>query len=130
MNSLIKPENLEDLTEYEVSSISLVPEYWTPEEVGEFRNLYYYGVELQPVADFNDPDKTVELECVVFADVSTGAPRAVVNGSKRLVACFRNLALATETPVKVIYIGRKKNRQNNNESDHWDIHLIARKAKA
>lgn len=123
MTEIIKLETLSDLSEYEPDSVDLVPEYWSPSEQHETRKLYYYKCGVQPVSDFNDETKTVELRCAIFVDPS--GPTTVVNGSKRLVAAVENLTEGT--PVQITYLGREKNKTNSNQSDRWKVTTLAKK---
>jgi hypothetical protein len=129
--SLILLKDIPDLEkDFEVESINLASEYWTPEKEGEKRRMIFMGLEVQSTPDHNDPDKSVDLLCAVF--VMRGEDnefRTVVNGSKRLVGMFENGKVDKGKPVQITYLGKKKNRNNANMSDSWDVRTLKPKGK-
>lgn len=129
--SLILREDLPDLnTDFEVESVDLSAEYWSPTETGEKRRMFFMGIENRTAPDHNDPEKEVELPCAVFVlRGDDGEFRAVINGSKRLVAAFENSALDRGKPVQVTYLGKKKNRSNAHMSDDWSVVTLKMKGK-
>lgn len=128
---LIKLTEIPDLqSDYEPDSVDLSTEYWTPEEEGEQRRMIFWGIGPRSVADHNDSESEVMLECALFVSPATdGGHCTVANGSKRLVAIFKSCEIARGTPVQVTYAGKKKNRTNSNMSDQWSVQTLARKKK-
>lgn len=122
MNDVILLDKLQagSLDEYEVASVDLSHEYWTPVEVGEQRRMRFVTIQNRMCPSHDDPDKEVELECAIFLD----GERAVCNASSRLVATFKNTTLESGTPVQITYQGKKKNRTNGNQSDHWSVQTL------
>lgn len=128
--SLIRLDEIPDLDDFVPASADLSSEYWTPEN-GEVRRMVFWAIEKRQAPDHDDPSKSVELESVVFIEPNETSYSTVVNGSKRLVAAFANNDVQQGTPVQVTYMGKKKNRTNQNMSDHWSvIELKPRGAKS
>lgn len=124
-NNLIMLKDVPDLETMVPTSIDLSYEYWTPEKEGEIRRLIFMSIEQRSVPDQNDDTKSVMLDCAVFVEPSKdGAHKAVVNGSKRLVAVFVNNSIDAGTPVEITYRGKKKNLSNSNMSDAWSVQVL------
>src|SRR6056297_3143713 len=99
MSEMILRKDVPSLDAYEVESVDLNDEYWTPIEEGEVRRMFFMGVRLRSVPAHNDGDTEVELPCAVFIQPSKdGEPRTVTNASKRLVAAFENNGIESGTP--------------------------------
>ncbi len=128
MNKMILSDNYEDIDKYEVASVDLSAEYWTPEKEGDIRRMIYVATEDRMVPDHKDSTKQIELATVVFLYPKDGKTSTVVNASKRLVAVFENNEIAEGTPVQVTYLGKKKNRTNGNMSDNWSVVVLKKKA--
>lgn len=128
MNSLILLGQVKNLqTDYEVASVDLSQEYWTPKEEGETRRLVYWTIEPHSCS-FNG--KTTELDCVVFIEPdANGNHKPVINGSKILLGMFENDRVAKGTPVEVVYRGKKKNKTNSNMSDSWSVYTLKPKGE-
>ena len=115
-------------TEYEVESVDLVPEYWQPSNEGESKRMVFWAIESRKCRDQQGED--IELDCVVFIVPSAeGKHQTFVNGSVRLVGVFASGDVPQGTPVEVTYKGKKKNRTNQNMSDHWSVVTLKAKAK-
>lgn len=127
MTQLISLSKVPSLDSYEVESVDLNAEYWTPEKDGETRRMIFMGVHDRTCPDHNDPEKEVELPCAVFVEPHADGPRTVTNASKRLVATFENTKLESGTPCQIIYRGKKKNRTNGNMSDAWSVQTLRAK---
>jgi len=122
---LTNVKDLPNLHEVEVSPRELSSEYWTPEENGEYK----VGVILE-IKQENYEDKegeTVVLPCVIMLAQNTDLSfNTIRNGSKRLVATIEAAVEGGEvqygkTPVKIAYIGKKKNKTNSFQSDRWSV---------
>lgn len=129
MNKMILPDSFDDIDKYEVASVDLSADYWSPEKEGEKRRMIYVGTEDRLVPDHKDPSKQVELATIVFLYPQDGKSSTVVNASKRLVAVFENNEIEPGTPVQVTYMGKKKNRTNGNMSDNWSVVVLKKKAQ-
>jgi hypothetical protein len=127
-NKMILPIGIPNLDEFEAASCDLSHEYWTPENKGETRKMFYMGVQQRTVPSQSGGE--IDLDCVLFMlPGKDGTHKTVVNGSKRLVAVFQNNEMESGTPVQVTYNGKKKNRTNGNISDDWSVVLLKVKAK-
>lgn len=119
---LIKPsETIEPLEEYEIASVDLNFEYWTPDKDGESKRVFYKGIENRQVPDYNDPSKIVGLDCVVLQCPTSN--QIFVNGSAILRSILSNTP--TDTPVLVTYKGKKKARSGN-QCDNWGVQALAK----
>lgn len=110
------------LDEYEVGSDDLCVEYWSPNAEGASKRLIYLEVGPYTVPDFNDPKKSVPLDCAVFLEPTAhGHARKVINGAKRLVSVFESGVVEPGTPVQVTYLGVAQNSKNNNKSARFSV---------
>ena len=54
-----------------------------------------------------------------------GTVQTITNGSRRLVGILEqyieNGALKKGTPLKITYMGKRKNKTNNFQSDNWSV---------
>jgi len=126
--SLIDVKELPNLHTAEVSPRELSSEYWTPENSGEYK----VGVLLE-IKQENYEDKegeTVVLPCVVMLAQNEDLTFSTIrNGSKRLVATIEAAVESGEvsyghTPVRILYVGKKKNKTNSFQSDRWSVKPI------
>lgn len=131
MNDIIQIKDVPNLDDdYEVASVDLNSEYWTPESEGESRRMIFMQITKQTVPDHNDPEVTREVDCAVFIEPGeSGNHKTVVSGSARLVAAFDNHGIKSGTPVQVTFKGEKQNRTNSKKSFSWDIRTLAKKGK-
>lgn len=118
-----------DLEKHEVASMDLVAEYWSPEAEGETRRMIFYGVEKRMVQDYNTKQPK-EIDCAVFVEQHRGLTRLVINGSARLIGVFENGGVDRGTPVEVTFVGKKKNKTNQNLSNDWSVVLLKAASKA
>ena len=115
--------NLED--DYEVASVDLTQQYWYPEKEAETRRMIFWEISQRKCID-QQTQEEIELDCAVFV-VPGDPPTTVANGSKRLVAVFENNEIKQGTPVQVTYNGNRKNKTNQNSSDHWSVVTLVKK---
>ena len=123
---LMKLSDLPNLHNVEVSQKELSSEYWTPEKEGEYK----VGVILSITEEeYTNPDKeeTILLPCVTMIAQNEDLSFATIrNGSVRLVATIQkaldngDIEFGT-APVKITYIGKKKNKNNSFMSDRWSV---------
>ncbi len=128
MSEIITLDSIPDLKDFIPASADLSSEYWTPED-GEVRRLVFWGIEKHLAPKIDNPNETVELDCCVFIEPNSEGYSTVTNGSRRLVAAFENSDVAKGTPVQITYLGKKKNRTNSYNSDHWSVVTLKAKAK-
>ena len=126
MSEIIKLDAIPSLDDYVPASVDLSSDYWTPTESGEKRRMVFWGVEKRLVPSQDDPAKTVELECCIFLEPQGKGYRTVEQGSKRLVAAFQNNDVPQGTPFEIVYLGKKRNKSNAFQSDHWSIVELAK----
>jgi len=112
---------LPDLGLAEEIPLDLVSDYWTPENAGEFKNVFFVGIDNSPVLDQNTGE-TIDLECGFFLEKdSKGQVKQIRNGSKRLVGAMVANGVQRGTALKITFMGKKKNRTNSYLSDSWSI---------
>ena len=124
--NLANVKELPNLHKVEVSQRELSSEYWTPEKENEYR----VGILLEVKEESYKSETTGEtilLPCVIMLaqneDLSFSTIR---NGSKRLVATIESAVESGEvifgqTPVKISYTGKQKNKTNSFISDKWSV---------
>lgn len=124
-NELINVATLPNLHDAEVSPRELSSEYWTPEETEEYRVgvIIAFKEEHYEATD----GETVMLPCVIMLAQNKDLTFSTIrNGSKRLVATIEAAVESGEvilgsTPVRITYIGKKKNKTNSFQSDRWSV---------
>lgn len=124
-NKLINVKDLPNLHQVEVSPRELSSEYWTPEEANEYKVGVIVDIKDETYED--KEGETVNLPCVIMLAQNEDRTFSTIrNGSKRLVATI-HAAVETgevvlgQTPVKVMYVGKKKNKTNSFQSDRWSV---------
>lgn len=102
--------------------LDLMNDYWSPEEPGEKKRLYFDRIQERLVKDQNDPNITLPLQCVFFYEKVKGQPaRSISNGSKRLVGLLESMGFQRGTALQITYLGKKKNTTNQYSSDRWSV---------
>jgi hypothetical protein len=99
----------------------LMADYWTPENPGEEKRVVFDQLKIRPVQDQKDPNIIVDLLCAFFWEQTPEGVRSVSNGSKRLVGAIQEYDIQHGTPLLLTYRGKKKNKNNANQSDLWSI---------
>lgn len=113
--------NLPDLSKAEPFPFDIMADYWTPEQAGESKRLFFQRISERTVADQNTGDM-IELECAFFLEQQeSGELKTISNGSKRLVGAIQAYNIDQGTPLLVTYLGKRKNRTNSFKSDSWSI---------
>ena len=115
--------SLEDAQEL---PIDLCGNYWTPEHAGEFKKMFFVEITPQKVLSATNPDELIDLDCATFLEKTVnGTVQTVTNGSRRLVGILEqyleNGSLKSGMPLKITYMGKKKNKTNNFQSDNWSV---------
>ena len=105
--------NLPDLAQATPEPVEMSGEYWTPEEVGESRRLFFFGLNVRERRRYGAARR--ELPVVQFVEGDgKGGVRSVRNGSRRLVGIFESFAQSIKQgdAFEIIYLGKKKNKNN------------------
>ena len=119
-------KELPNLHQSEVSPRELSTEYWTPETAGEYKVGILLEIKEESYAN-EKTGETISLPCVVMLaqneDLSFSTIR---NGSKRLVATIESAiesgeVIFSQTPVRITYTGKQKNKTNSFISDKWSV---------
>jgi len=118
-------KEIPDLNKAVVLPADLTSEYWTPELEGEYKNVFYQEVKQSTYTDDNTGE-SIELPCVVMVEqTANGTLKTFRNGSKRLVASIEEAVtqgkILQGTPLRIVYLGKKKNDTNAYLSDRWSI---------
>lgn len=128
-NELAKIDKLPNLHEAATSHRELSSTYWTPEAEGEYK----VGVVIDMKEETYTNDKsgeTVKLPCVVMlSQEEDGSFNTIRNGSKRLFATIENAIesgelVIGETPLRIAFMGKSRNKTNAFMSDRWSVKPI------
>jgi hypothetical protein len=98
----------------------LMADYWTPQNPGESKRVFFDRVDLRSVKDMNS-EETIELECAFFIEKVNNEAKSISNGSRRLVGAIQSLGILRGSALLITYLGKKKNKSNNFMSDAWSI---------
>ncbi|MBO9671996.1 MAG: hypothetical protein J7577_01020 [Sphingobacteriaceae bacterium] len=112
-----KLPDLSSATEY---PFDLMADYWTPELPMESKRVFFDKIATRPVQDQQTGD-IIELECALFIEPSKDGFKTIANGSKRLVGALEAHSIQQGTPLLITFLGKKKNRTNQFQSDNWSI---------
>lgn len=115
--------SLEDAQEL---PIDLCGNYWTPEMPGEFKKMFFVEIKPQKVLSANGTGELIDLDCATFLEHATdGTIQTVTNGSRRLVGILEqyveNGSIKRGTPLKITYMGKRRNKTNSYQSDNWSV---------
>lgn len=114
-----------NLDDFEESPLDVTEEYWTPQEKGERKRVFFAGLrERNRVLD----DGTEQTATAAyFMEQIDGELVTICNASKRLVGVFERGRYAEGTPFLITYLGKKKNQTNQFMSDHWSVKPLIKK---
>lgn len=128
-NGLATLDSLPNLHEAKVSLRELSSTYWTPELEGEYKVGVVIDIKEENYTD-DKSGETVKLPCIIMlAQEEDGSFNTIRNGSKRLVATIESaiesgeLVLA-KTPIRLTFLGKRKNKTNQYQSDRWSVKPI------
>lgn len=121
--------DIPDLDDAFVSPLELAGNYWTPENPGDSKRLYFDCIKEIEVQSIQEPDTLIPLPCAFFYEVKKGVVTNHCNGSKRLVAILENNHIERGMPILVTYMGKKPNTTNSFKSDHWSVKPLMLKIK-
>lgn len=128
-NGLAKLDNLPNLHKAKVSPRELSSTYWTPELEGEYKVGVVMEIKEENYTD-DQSGETVKLPCIIMlSQEEDGSFNTIRNGSKRLVATIESAIesgelVLTETPIRLTYLGKKRNKTNSFQSDRWSVKPI------
>jgi hypothetical protein len=121
----INSGNLPDLENARELPFDLIGNYWTPEKEGESKRLFFVEIKTQQVLSANGTGELIDLDCVSFLEQTETGLQTVCNGSRRLVGVLEQYvstgAIKQGTPLKITYLGKRKNKTNNFSSDSWSV---------
>ena len=109
--------NLEEATPL---PMDLMSTYWTPEKEGESKNVVFSHIDDSTLVD-PDSGEVKTLRTAFFFEQKDGEIRSVRNASKRLVGAIENNMIARGTPLRISYLGKRKNTNNSFKSDDWSV---------
>lgn len=113
--------DLPNLGEAQELKIDLVSNYWTPENIGESKKVFFIEINERMVAD-QSSGELLPLECASFVEQKeNGELIQIQNGSKRLVGALESAGIQKGTPLLITYLGKKRNKSNQFSSDNWSI---------
>lgn len=114
-------QKLPDLELAEELNVDLMDDYWSPEEPGESKKVFFQKIDTRKVLD-QQSGEVIDLECAFFMEKepNTGAYRTISNGSRRLVGAIQANGITAGMPLLITYKGKRKT-QNGNRCDNWSI---------
>ena len=88
--------------------------------------VYFVEIKPQKVLSATSTGELIDLDCATFLEKSAdGTVQTVTNGSRRLVGILEqyieNGSLKSGMPLKITYMGKRKNKTNNFQSDNWSV---------
>lgn len=106
--------------------LDLASGYWTPEQVGESKKVFFEKVEtIQVLSSFSNPPVIVDLEHAFFVEqTEEGEFRSIRSASKVLVGIMTANKVRRGTPLKITYTGKRKNKSNAFDSSVWSVKPI------
>jgi len=116
-------ENAGDFPDLETASVlpmDLMSTYWTPETPGESKNVVFSHIDDSELID-PDSGEIKMLRTAHFFEQKNGEISSVRNASKRLVGAIESSKIGRGTPLRISYLGKKKNVNNAFKSDDWSV---------
>ena len=113
-------DDLPDLESAEELDIDLNDSYWSPDEVGESKRLFFSHIAPRKVLNPNGGG-LAEIDCAHFIEVVDGEKVTVVTGGKRLVGAMEKHGVTQGMAFQITYIGEIKNMTNDFDSYNWSI---------
>lgn len=118
-----------NLDEATALPFDLMADYWTPQNPGESKRVFFDRIDLRSVKDMNT-EETIDLECAFFIEKVNGEAKSISNGSRRLVGALQSLGIQRGSALQITYMGKRKNKSNNFMSDSWSIKPLVINIKA
>lgn len=117
--------NLPNLDNAQEMPVDLCGNYWTPEMPGEYKRVFFVEIKQQMVLSANDTGELIPLDCAIFIENKDGVLNTISNGSRRLVGILEQHivggAISNGTPLKITYMGKRRNKTNSFSSDNWSV---------
>lgn len=118
--------SLPSLKDAQELPIDLCGNYWTPEMPGECKRVFFVEIKPQKVLSAQGSGELIDLDCAVFVEQNEeGALTTVTNGSRRLVGILEQYVndgfIKNGTPLKITFMGKRKNKTNSYSSDNWSV---------
>ncbi|MBP8085973.1 MAG: hypothetical protein KAY48_01720 [Saprospiraceae bacterium] len=116
-------ENAGDFPDLETASVlpmDLMSTYWTPETPGESKNVVFSHIDDSELIDQDNGEIKI-LPTAHFFEQKNGEISSVRNASKRLVGAIESSKIVRGTPLRISYLGKKKNVNNAFKSDDWSV---------
>ena len=111
---------LPDLDSTPTAPLDFASEYWTPENQGEARNMFFSHIDNALVTDEKTGDQ-LTLPTAHFFWKKGNDIVSVRNASKRLLAALTNGGVQRGMGLEITYLGKKKNSTNAFLSDNWSV---------
>lgn len=119
--------NVQPLESAKTIGLNLAATYWTPENVGDTKRLYF--VEIKSINQvIEETGELKSLNTAVFVDPVT--KEVIHQASSRLVGIFEREMPQPLTPFQITYKGKKKNSTNAFSSDYWEVYYLTDGQKA
>ena len=119
--------DLPDLENAPVVPLSLVEDYWSPEQKGESRKLGFLGTKTVEIPAM-DGENAGELRPVTYAEFverqADGTGKMVTSAAARLVGFFTDRNIPRGTFWHITYEGKVQNKTNPFKSDAFRINMI------
>lgn len=109
-----------NLDDAQVLPMDLMSTYWTPEAANESKNVVFSHIDDSTLVD-PESGEVKTLRTAFFFEQKDGEVRSVRNASKRLVGAIESNMIARGTPLRITYLGKKKNVNNAFRSDDWAV---------
>lgn len=114
----LSTSDLPSLEDAQELPVDLCGNYWTPEHAGEFKKMFFVEIKPQKVLSATGTGELIDLDCATFLERSEdGIVQTVTNGSRRLVGILEqyieNGSLKSGVPLKITYMGKRKNKTNH-----------------
>ena len=122
----LSTSDLPSLEDAQELPVDLCGNYWTPEHADEFKKMFFVEIKPQKVLSATGTGELIDLDCATFLEqTEDGTIQTVTNGSRRLVGILEqyvsNGIIRNGTPLKITYMGKRKNKTNNFTSDSWSV---------
>lgn len=122
----LSKNELPSLSDAQEMPIDLCGNYWTPEIPGESKRVFFVEIKSQKVLSATGNGELIDLDCATFLEqTKDGTIQTVTNGSRRLVGMLEqyveNGFIKNGTPLKITFMGKRKNKTNNFSSDSWSV---------
>lgn len=127
----LSSKDLPDLASGRELPADLTSQYWTPEEPGEFKLVFFQRIEECTYVDQETGD-VIKLPCAILLEQKRDEERSlqtIRNGAKRLVAALEealnNGSIEVGTPMKITFTGKERNKTNSFMSDRFSIRPLS-----